>query len=447
MTEAASKLLPGQVLALAPDPASASAGKKLARAALWQNLGAAGRVVWGEHRGSALYQVRADLTDFATKCSCPSRKFPCKHSLGLLLIAAASSPALPEKEPPAWVAEWASQRASRSEKKEKREAAKAAGEPSVDPVAQAKRAAERTARIEKGIEGLDRFLTDLVKNGLGGLEGQPPSFWEAQAARLVDAQAPGLATRVRRLGTLASGEDWPRRMLDQMGRLALLAEAFRKLPSLPPALAFDVRALVGFAMREEDVLAQGERVSDAWLVVGQVVDDDERVRVQRSWLVGRTSQRVAMVLQFAVGTARFAEAVLPGTEMIAEIAYYPSAAPDRALIASREGEPRPISGALPGERVTELLDRFARELAQQPFRERTGVVVTGVVPAVDAAGGAWLIDEGGVGLRLATADPWTLPALSGGAPIEVAGEWDGAQLTPLGAGAEGRFHALGGGAA
>jgi SWIM zinc finger len=43
--------------------------------------------VWGLCAGSGKrpYQTVVDLTGPAYKCSCPSRKFPCKHALALLL--------------------------------------------------------------------------------------------------------------------------------------------------------------------------------------------------------------------------------------------------------------------------------------------------------------------------------------------------------------------------
>src|SRR5215211_7519218 len=96
-------LTPEQVLTLAPDPASANAGKKLANAKSWQNLGQSAIALWGECQGSALYQVRVDLRDTTVRCSCPSRKFPCKHGLGLLVLAAGSPAAVPKGEPPDWV--------------------------------------------------------------------------------------------------------------------------------------------------------------------------------------------------------------------------------------------------------------------------------------------------------------------------------------------------------
>ena len=101
-----------QILALAPDASSAAAGRKLASTKGWQSLGRSPAALWGECQGSALYQVRVDLSDLTAKCSCPSRKFPCKHALGLLLLAATTPAAQPASEPPEWVSDWLGRRAT-----------------------------------------------------------------------------------------------------------------------------------------------------------------------------------------------------------------------------------------------------------------------------------------------------------------------------------------------
>ena len=76
------------VLALAPDDSSRRAAATLARPAPWDGAGAAGDLVWGLCAGSGKnpYQVIVDLASPAFKCSCPSRKFPCKHALALLML-------------------------------------------------------------------------------------------------------------------------------------------------------------------------------------------------------------------------------------------------------------------------------------------------------------------------------------------------------------------------
>ena len=83
------------VLALAPDPASAKAGRGLATPPKWSGLGTSEGLIWGECQGSGAtpYQTKVDPAGPAFSCSCPSRKFPCKHAIGLMLVWA-SGPTL-----------------------------------------------------------------------------------------------------------------------------------------------------------------------------------------------------------------------------------------------------------------------------------------------------------------------------------------------------------------
>jgi hypothetical protein len=234
-------------------------------------------------------------------------------------------------------------------------------------------------------------------------------------------------------------------MLDRLGRLALLTEAWKKLDQLPPLLAADLRSLVGIPLREEDVLSQGERVTDTWVVVGQELEDTERVRAQRTYLLGASSGRTALVLQFAAGPgSRFAESFLLGTAFPAELVYWPSAAPLRALVQQRKGEVRPYAEPVPSLTLEGLCQRFTDELARHPFRERMAAMLGAVVPAVDGGRRWWLREATGTAVRLGSCDRWRLLALSGGQPLDLFGEWDGEELRPLSARVEGRLYPLGG---
>src|SRR3954468_8235398 len=95
---------PEQVLALAPDASSAKSGKDLSTPRKWLTLGVNDTCAWGSIQGSGKnpYQTSIDFTGPAFKCTCPSRKFPCKHGLGLFLILAQQPGAVTEKEPPQW---------------------------------------------------------------------------------------------------------------------------------------------------------------------------------------------------------------------------------------------------------------------------------------------------------------------------------------------------------
>ena len=69
-----------------------------------------------------------------------------------------------------------------------------------DPAARAKRLEQRLARMDAGVEDFRLWLADLVRGGLAAARTQPYSYWDTAAARLVDAQLPALAERVREAG-------------------------------------------------------------------------------------------------------------------------------------------------------------------------------------------------------------------------------------------------------
>ena len=424
-----------QVLALAPDSASAAAARKLATLRHWRNPGRSEAAIWGECQGSALYQVAIDLTGPAWKCSCPSRKIPCKHALGLMLLAASSPGELATGELPAWTAEWLGSRARTSARRESKKAA-----PPPDPEAQAKRAAQRFERVREGIDGLDLWMQDLVRHGLAAADASG-SNWDAQAARLVDAQAPALASRVRGLAYVPRATaDWAGDLVAELGRIALLTEAFRNLDTLDEPLRADVRQLIGWTTKEEEVIAAGDLALDDWIVLGQATDEDERFRSQRTYLAGQRSRRSAMILQFAASGEPFAEALLPGTHFEAMLAFWPGSAPLRALVHERRTPASPFDGRLPGfPTFAAFLDDVANVMGKQPWSMRVPCVVCDVVPAPANVGSHslaleetwWLLDGSRDALPLAPRDAWPLLAISGGHPIDVMGEWDGRAMRPL----------------
>ncbi len=439
-------LTEAQVIALAPDASSVDAAKRHARPAAWRNLGHDARAIWGEVMGRGPYQVRADLMDLGTKCSCPSRKLPCKHALGLLMVAAHHPAQIPEASAPEWVREWLARRDVRLA----RSAERAAGNVEPDLEAKKKRAATRERRVELGIEGLERWLEDVARTGLASLAADAAldggTACEAQAARLTDAQANGLASRVRRVGeTIGQGPDWPERAAHDLGRLALLARAWKRREALSPELAAELAQLVGFTVTEATVRESGPRASDAWVVVGQRVEEDERLKSARTWLWGARSGRTALVLQFALPTATFTERFVGGSWFEGELCWYPAAVPRRALVTARHGVAQPLTTRWTGHpTVTALLDAHAARMAEQPWIDRTLALLEAVVPVIDPATGVLHArDVDGLALPLELREPWPLLALSGGRPLALAAEWDSERLHPLGVWADGAYHHLG----
>jgi hypothetical protein len=438
-----------QILALAPDTSSARAGQGLANPRKWVSLGCAARAAWGECQGSARepYRTQIDLAEPAFRCSCPSRKFPCKHGLGLFLLRAGQPAAFAEGAPPAWVAEWL---AKRDQATQQRAAKVGRAEQPAEPAAERKRAAAqarssaaREANVAAGVEELGRWLRDLVRVGLAETPGRPRRFWEGIAARMVDAQAPGLARLVRELPAVAaSGEGWQERMLERLARLFLLLEGFRRIETLPPEAQADIRAAIGWTQNQEALLAS-DGVRDRWVVLGQRVEEEDNLRAQRTWLWGEASGRTALVLSFAAAGQPLDRSLPPGVALDAELVFFAGSYPLRALVKQR------FAPAVPPDRFPGAADlgaataAYAEALALLPWLERFPMALEAVTPVRD--GERWAVrDAAGRTVPLATqfARGWRLLALGGGRPLALFGEWDGEALLPLSAWAEGQFVVL-----
>jgi hypothetical protein len=414
-----------QVLALASDPASVGAGRAQASAGRWTGLGASDAAVWGACRGSGKnpYLACVELAEPAFRCSCPSRKSPCKHTLGLLLLWAQGE--VPSAAEPEWVSAWLAQRAERAKRRAERPDAPR------DPEAAARRAEQRAQRVAAGAAELREWLVDRVRGGLGGAANGGAEELYGVAARMVDAQAPGLASGLRRAaGVIGRDRDWPGRLLSELALLHVLAEAGTRLAELPADLAATVRSRLGFPTDTADVLASGERVADEWLVAGVAEEVTERLTTRRAWLRGQGSGRPALVLSFAPPGQPLPGPPLPaGHTVRGELAFYPGAVPLRALVA-QEGEPV-RSGRPAGDSVAAALSSFADALAADPWLDRWPLLLADVAP-VTCGDGLALVDREGAALPLAErVDPWPLLAVSAGAPVTVAGEWGAAGLRPL----------------
>lgn len=363
--------------------------------------------------------------------------------LALLFIAADGG--LPDGAPPAGVLDWLEGRASRAKAALAR--AEARAERPVDAAAQAARRAERLARVVAGVDALEVWLDDVVTSGLATLETAGFAPFSRQAARLVDAQAPGLARRVKALGALpGTGPGWPEALLAGLGQLALLAHAARRLDALPADLAADVLDAIGWGARPEEVLLTGARVKGRWQVAAQRQgDDDEGLRWERSWLVEEATGREALILQFAFGTRAFEQALQPGLAFDGELAFFPGRASQRALLVGARSVGAPLEAAPRGARaIAAVREQVARALAAAPWTDLVGVSVADAVPAVDEGGRGLLVDPAtSERLPLALgADPWPLVALSGGHPLVVSGELADGSLWPLGAFVDGAYHVL-----
>ena len=418
------------VLAMAPDDASVKAARGLASPGRWQVLGCDDAAAWGLCQGSGAkpYQVRVDLSGPTCACSCPSRKIPCKHALALLLLMAQRREAFAGGDRPDWVKEWLEGRRQRAEKKEESGTKKKSASP-----ASAKKEAARLERMRSGLEELERWMNDQVRQGLSTLSGHYEE-WNRLAARMVDAQAPGLAARLREMASLVDrGEAWPAVVLGRMGELQLLAEAFFRRERLSSAEWADVRSALGYLPDKDSVLGGDDRAHDVWSVIGVSVAEEDRLWRRRVWLYGRTSGRMALILDFSHGVRAFEPAFLPGDAVRMTLAFYPGASPLRAVVADAPVS-ETVSEPLPRFTLSEALADMARRVAANPWQRLLPLFFGGA--RLIRRNEAWLlrVEEGGtLPLILDDGEAWKLLARGGGRPLVVCGEWDGNALLPVGA--------------
>lgn len=365
-----------QVLALAPDDASAKAAGGLVSDSKWVSLGADAEAVWGECQGSGSkpYQAQVDLAALVSRCSCPSRKFPCKHGLALLLLYAQNNPRFTAGARPAWVDEWLASRRDRSEKKEKAavaEAAKVAADPEAAAAGVAKRENARWKRIEGGTADLERFIADQFRRGLAKFGAEQKKDWAAMAARMIDAQAPGLAPRMQEaLDLMSAGATNYGDVVARLGLLQLVNEGVRRRERLSPARLADLRSALGWTADKEEVLASGEAVSDRWQVIGQITSEvDAKLSERRVWLTGVASRRPALLREFAYGGKGWERTWQHGAEYQATMRYHAGSVALRALAedVSRDGT---VSPQLKQE-AGDAFDAASHAFANNPWSSTT----------------------------------------------------------------------------
>ena len=471
-----------QVESIAPSAAAVTSAQGLVTPARWSGLGSDERALWGSCSGSGLepYDVAVDHVGVGFRCTCPSRRIPCKHAIALLLMWAHDQ--VPLGTPTAKVSAWLARRELRSTSDgatapaPDAESAEPAGESpdaayggegatsepdeseqTPDPKDRDTTRDERVERMMAGLGELDRWLDDRIRTGLADPALARYSTWDDLAARLVDAQAGSLANRIRRLaGMVGASPDWHDDVLAELGLLHLLAQAGRRLGSLPDPLADAVATTVGWQVRKADVLG-GVPDTDHWVVAGRSDQREDRIEVRRHWLRGETTGRWALVLSFAAYGQALDTSLTVGTTLHADLHRYPGPAL-RAIVGRRHanpedaifpGAPAHRPGRPPAQSLAAACDEVGRMLVAEPWLDR---VPTSATASIAQDGDRWfLTDETGSVALLTSARSAlgrarsapddaiaVLLAVSGGHPVDLTLEWTPHGFVPLAAHLDGR---------
>jgi hypothetical protein len=390
-----------KIEAIAPDQASLSAARKLVKPGVWSGLAQdESGLVWGACQGSGAspYRVVISEYDAGYKCTCPSRKFPCKHSLALMWMRAEGNTPVATETPPEWVQDWLKRRRTDGAADDSEYGGRTSGGPKsialtametvaeADPKAEARAAAardrtrkDREEAIAAGLDDMDQWLADQVETGFAGFAAAAGKSCRVIAQRLVDAKAPGLAGRLEnlpaRLYALPEAVR-PQIAIEELGQLHLLAEAYRRQEALPPALRADVRRAVGWSQTRESLLTDeaATRTSGTWRVAGTLSEiQPDRLRRLETWLWREDlhdGPRFAVLIDFvplAGGIARSPYVV--GERLAGTVVYYPSPVPLRGLLGevSSHAQSCPDDFVLPPDGLMEAFRNYERVLAAKPW--------------------------------------------------------------------------------
>jgi hypothetical protein len=423
---------------LAPDQASLSAAVKLLKPSFWSGIGgsADGQLIWGDCQGSGAnpYRVAADLENVGSKCTCPSRKFPCKHALALMLMQSRGE-GFPTSDLPQWVGEWMGRRKGGAVAPvptgKSPSLAAVVEEPEVasDPKAEARREAQRLKReaeteasIRSGLDELEGWIGDQLRSGLTGLLAHLPARCRQIAARMVDSRMGALGTRLDEIPARVQVLPAAGRMdalVAELGNLVLMSRAWGGGGAPDPGLRRQIATTETREALVADPLAL--RVIAAWQVVAtREVTRRDGLIAQSTWLMNRCEGPAFALLQdfFPASAGRRNAAFLEGEQFGAELVFYPSAHPLRAQIVSRCDIDVPAAP----HRAADPLESYVHALGLEPWLTEVPLALPEGRLATAEDGSIWW--QGAVrSLPILAAD---VPAVALGLPLQRAAMvWDG----------------------
>lgn len=463
-----------RIESLAPDQSSLSAALKLTKPTTWPVLQTSsdGALLWGECQGSGSspYRVVVSPDDVGYKCTCPSRKFPCKHVLAVLWLKVDKPERFEPSPPPQWVVDWTARRRPGSGRPPGKPAGdedpatpkaapsldaaledEVAPEKSADPKAVARAAAhrerqraERETAVADGLDELDRWTLDQLAQGMAGFTQRSQAAIGTVAKRLTDGKAGGLAGKLEAFPTELFRYPENERAdvaIERLSALALIAAAYRNQHHLPAGLREDARRAVGWTLRREDLLADTDapRVEATWIVGTNLSEvQPDKLRRLETWLINASpadgQPRVAVLIDFVpVSGGAFGFPFEPMQSIEGEVVFFPSAAPLRGLLASRKEASATVSWPQGHQGLGPALDAFADHLAALPWLDAWPLVVDGLQVRTVGKGRICLADATGARIPLWPTQADAMLPLVGLDDVSMLLTWDGRMARVLAA--------------
>ncbi|NGZ76435.1 SWIM zinc finger family protein [Saccharibacillus alkalitolerans] len=416
---------------LAPNAAAVKNGRGLVQKNKFVklNISEEGNLLFGECSGSGKSNYVCSV-DFVTpdnpvsRCSCPSRQFPCKHALGLM-YAYADGTAFEKASVPEDVA-------SKREKAEKREETKAK-KASEDAPAKPKKVnkAALKKKIGQQLEALDeleKIVLSLVRGGLGTTNARTVKDLNDHAKRLGGSYLTGAENELRRLALLLEQGDREQGYTYAAEQLTLLnafikkgrayLQAKQEDPELAPDAESTIEEWLGRAWQLSELKEAGRVTENAELLqlaFYSYRDEARKEFVDTGFWLELGRERVHRTVQyrpFKAAKHMKEEDSFFSVAKIAELYRYPGGMNARVRFEgmlpreAAEADYESVRSAASAS-IAEAVKAVKNQL-KDPLADRSPVVLLKASRIARTEAGAFaLVDESGAALELG--DIYRLP--------------------------------------
>ncbi len=432
---------PSKIEAIAPNKASLRRAKLLAKSSQWAQLSTDYRVIWGlstvlEHEH---YEVRISLLTNHHQCSCLSNTI-CKHILGLLLLYQKSSALFKYRSCPDSIDSWLKNQqlgpANTPAKTIKKSKSTSKSTASAQR-AKEKRWQNRLELMDAGIQALELWLTDMIRQGLANVPIEDAAYWSYIAAKMMDAKLPAISVYLKETQSMVQqSSDWSGAMLERIGHLFFWIQSFKNRGQLSESEQELLYISLGKTIQKKTVLAQNISLIDHWLVVGiKIGNTIDKQLYRRVWLQGSSSHKMALIEDFSYFNNPFEQQYQLGSIIHSRLYFYNQTAAWRGLLEQADSIDKTALQNWSSFACFETaLAAFHKAIVQNPWLRFYPFIIRDIAFYLDAKNKLQCLDIQNQSLPIQTVSEqniWQLLASSGGQAVPLMAEWDGQQLKPI----------------
>lgn len=421
------------------NPSSLRRAGMLAKSSKWADLSTNYELIWGlctvlEHQH---YAVGVHLLTGQYQCNCMAKNM-CKHVAGILMLYLKSSALFKHQNAPKHLQQWQQSGSLPSGGNTKSSVlSKRKINENKAALDKEKRWQKRLQLMDDGIDALDYWLQDMVRQGLANVPVEQTDFWDFMAAKMMDAKLPALSSYLKETAQLIQQHsDWTELLVHRMGSLYTWVAAFKNRANMPENMQHNLYRSLGKTSLRKAVTEQGIAVKDKWLTVGiRMGETVDKQVYRRVWLQGMDSSKMALIEDYSYYKNPFEHQYQLGTVLDSKLFYYDYLPQQRAILEHPEQRLPAAIISWQGYPDFEAAQyAFHQNMQQHPWMRLFPMLIDQLSFFINKNNALNCCDNNNNLIPLESvseASKWQLMAVSGGSPVCIMGEWDGWRLQPL----------------